>query len=75
MHKTVNSFWGGMLEGLRVEDNRFCFCMSFREYFSMLSLQAPQARIGAQGRGGLAWGASQDSWLVVALACLSRRLA
>jgi hypothetical protein len=36
LHFSFNSFWGGMLEGLRVEDNRFCLFGSFREFINAI---------------------------------------
>jgi hypothetical protein len=51
MHKTVNSFWGGMLEGLRVEDNRFCFRMSFREFFQCYPSRPPRRGLGPRAKG------------------------
>jgi len=51
MHKTVNSFWGGMLEGLRVEDNRFCFRMSFREFIQCYPSRPPRRGLGPRAKG------------------------
>ena len=42
LHFSFNSFWGGMLEGLRVEDNRFCLFGSFREHIYIFSMRSFQ---------------------------------